>query len=244
MDTEIQVLQLQCEDQSSIFPTLVSQHGELVLIDCGYEGQLEQLENELRRLGTTIEQLKAVVITHHDIDHMGGLYDLLTINPSLKVMGSQIDSPYIQGNKTSLRLAQVREYNRNLDKEDLERGRAFEKLLQGVKCCEVDVLLKDWSSPYPFFQILATPGHMPGHISIYVPQQKVLIAADALIWENGKFEIANPAFTLDLSAAIQSVAKILALQPEKIICYHGGMVDKNISPLLQDLIESYTSVQP
>lgn len=57
--------------------------------------------------------------------------------------------------------------------------------------------------------IVATPGHMPGHISIYVRERKTLISGDALVVENGELAIANPQYTLDLVEAKKSIKKLL-----------------------------------
>nr|WP_246027886.1 MULTISPECIES: MBL fold metallo-hydrolase [Paenibacillus] len=71
-------------------------------------------------------------------------------------------------------------------------------------------------------EIIHTPGHLPGHISLYLPSSKTLIAGDALVIEDGKHNIANPQHTLDLEEAITSVEKLLEYDIKQLICYHGG----------------------
>ena len=58
-------------------------------------------------------------------------------------------------------------------------------------------------------------------------------------YENGIFEIANPAFTPDLDAAIESVKKIMRFDIDTIICYHGGVVRNDIREGLAALISRY-----
>jgi glyoxylase-like metal-dependent hydrolase (beta-lactamase superfamily II) len=81
---------------------------------------------------------------------------------------------------------------------------------------------------------------MPGHISLYLKESKTLIAADALVVEGSELEIANPHFTLDLPLAIKSVEKLLNLEIDKIVCYHGGVVEDNIHQKISHLLSRYS----
>ena len=84
-----------------------------------------------------------------------------------------------------------------------------------------------------------TPGHTPGHISIYFPKNKILIANDAVVVENDELEIANPQFALDLSQAIESVRKISLLDIDRLFCYHSGVVDRDVKKKLIKLLNKY-----
>ena len=70
--------------------------------------------------------------------------------------------------------------------------------------------------------------------------EKLLVAADALVVENGVLELANPQFALDLPQALASVKKIRKLTIRKLICYHGGVFDQDIKVHLDRLLDSYT----
>ena len=72
--------------------------------------------------------------------------------------------------------------------------------------------------------IIETPGHTPGHISVFVNQKKVMITGDAAVLENGKLVIANPQYALDLKEAEASLRKIAAYDAKEMICYHGGIL--------------------
>lgn len=80
--------------------------------------------------------------------------------------------------------------------------------------------------------------HTAGHISLYIPEIKTLVAADALVIENGELEIANPQCTLDIKTAIESVKKIAGLKIKKLICYHGGMMETGIDSPLKGLLKN------
>ena len=91
----------------------------------------------------------------------------------------------------------------------------------------------------PGVEIINTPGHTPGHFSLYIKESKTLVACDALVVENNRLEIANPQFAMDLKEAVRSVQKLLNYDLERIICYHGGDVTDNIQDKLRDLLARY-----
>lgn len=85
---------------------------------------------------------------------------------------------------------------------------------------------------------------MPGHISVYLPQSKTLLAADAVVVEQGELKLANPHFTMDLEQAVASVQKLQQLEVDRIICYHGGVVETAVDEKLKRLLAKYTPAQP
>lgn len=90
-------------------------------------------------------------------------------------------------------------------------------------------------------EIVHTPGHMPGHISLYLPATKTLVAGDAVVIQEGKLAIANPHFTLDMDAAILSIQLLLEYDIEQIVCYHGGRFHGDVKQALRQLIRAYPS---
>jgi glyoxylase-like metal-dependent hydrolase (beta-lactamase superfamily II) len=62
--------------------------------------------------------------------------------------------------------------------------------------------------------------YITGHISIYIPEDKILIAGDAVVWEDCELDIANPGFTLDMASALASVKRLSGLAIDRLYCYH------------------------
>lgn len=211
--------------KDSIYPVVLVDKKEIILVDCGYIGFLPKIEQALIEKGINPDLLTKLVITHHDHDHMGALYDLKKKYPQIKVVASNIESRYISGKEKSLRLEQAESMQKHLPEEQKAFGEQFITLLKQVKPVKVDCVVRDgkmkeWCGGC---KIIETNGHMPGHISLYLPTFKTIIAGDAMTLENGKPAIANPQFTLDREAAIGSMNKLLGLGAERIICYHGGI---------------------
>lgn len=71
-------------------------------------------------------------------------------------------------------------------------------------------------------QVLETPGHTPGHVSVFDPASGVLLAGDAINGtEDGGVAGPNPSFTTDMETAWQSAAALADLAPDVILFGHG-----------------------
>ena len=230
---EIIVLDIKYEFGGStdvIHPVILKSDGDLVLVDCGYVGYLPQLEKAMDRVGLSCKDISTVVITHQDHDHMGALAALKQKYSGIKIVASQEEAPYINGEKKSLRLKQAEDLQVILPEEQKSFGEAFLGVLRSVKTVPVDLLVKDgdhfnWAGGC---EIIATPGHTPGHISLYLKQHRTIITGDAAVLEDNKLVIANPQFTIDLEEAQKSLDQIISLPAETYICYHGGIFNRDI----------------
>jgi glyoxylase-like metal-dependent hydrolase (beta-lactamase superfamily II) len=69
-------------------------------------------------------------------------------------------------------------------------------------------------------QIIGTPGHTPGHISVFEPATGVLVAGDALRTTSG-LEGSDPQYTADPIGAVDSVRKLAKLNIKTILPGHG-----------------------
>ncbi len=211
--------------EQTIHPVLLQDEDVLVLVDCGFVGSLPLLEAAIRDKGLSPEQLTHIVLTHHDHDHMGAAAAFKAAWPEVKVLASKEEEPIIAGIAKSLRLTQAEQLQALLPSEQKAFGQAFMSLLNRVEPVAVDETLAanqsfDWCGGC---RIMATPGHTPGHISLWLPEHKTVIAGDAMALEEGRPAIANPQFTLDMAEAQASMDKLLALPAQAIICYHGGV---------------------
>lgn len=214
----------------SIYPVILSDENEMILIDCGYPNFLQLIEECASKNTIDLEKLTKLIITHHDFDHMGSAADIKSKYPNIKILASSKDKNYINGKEKSLRLQQAESVYNDLPDDQKEAALTFHKLLESVDNVDVDITLNDgdifdWCGG---MEIVETPGHMPGHISIYLKESKTLIAGDALVILNGKLAIANPQYTLDISEAKKSINKLLNYDIQKIICYHGGIYQEDI----------------
>ena len=229
----------------TLFPALIQNESHNYLVDCGYEETFEELKYELELSGVDIKDLTGVIITHDDLDHLGGLKFLKLYNRNLKVYCGEYEKNSVAGLTKSERLIQAENSLDMLPGEHQGWALEFIKKLQNIERFDVDAIFKDNEIFENELLIVHTPGHTQGHISLYLIKEKILIAGDAVVNEHGELNIANPNYTLDIETAVKSVIKIKKLNPAKIICYHGGILDKGIKKKLTVLIDKYktTSVK-
>jgi glyoxylase-like metal-dependent hydrolase (beta-lactamase superfamily II) len=233
------------DKEDVLYPVILENDTQMILVDCGYAGFMPLIEQAAHHAGLSLKDLTGMIITHHDIDHMGGLAEIKTKYPHVKVCSSATEEKYISGKEKSLRLVQAETMYDSLPEEHKPGALYFQQMLRNMQPVEVDYILPD-NGPLLLMegtQVIATPGHMPGHLSLYLKESRTLIAADAVVYEGGQLEIANPHFTLDLPQAVNSVTKLLNLEIDTLICYHGGVVKDYIQPLLRQLLGEYTHLQ-
>ena len=89
-------------------------------------------------------------------------------------------------------------------------------------------------------RVIFTPGHTPGHLSLYLERSKVLVAGDALTAEGGRLNGPNPSATLDVREAARSVRRLAELDVKTIVCYHGGVVGEDANGQLRRVAQEAT----
>lgn len=123
--------------------------------------------------------------------------------PRIKVVASEIEAPYISGKKKSLRLEQAEKLQSKLNGIQRTDGIHFINILRSVEPVPVDIMVRD-GDVLPWVggvKVIATPGHMPGHISLLLEKFNVVVAGDAMVIEDNRLEVANPVYTLDAVTA-------------------------------------------
>lgn len=211
--------------EETVYPTVLWDERNVVLVDCGFIGALPILEEELKKNGLSVGELTGLVLTHHDHDHMGAAAALKRANPGLKLYASPGEEPFVSAREKPLRHRQAEEMQKTLPPEMQEFGRAFCGMLRRVEPVGVDELLYDgeeldWCGGC---RVIATPGHTPGHISLFLKYGAAVITGDAMALESGAPVVANPQFALDGEQAEKSLEKLLALRAGTYYCYHGGV---------------------
>jgi glyoxylase-like metal-dependent hydrolase (beta-lactamase superfamily II) len=226
-----------------VTPILLQDERDIILIDCGYPDFKNLLEKACIQHGVKLDSITKLIVTHHDMDHIGSLAELKRTYPHMEIVAYELEAPYIEGKKKSLRLEQAESTFDSLPDEEKPHAEQFIHFLQSIEPVPVDRTVSN-NEQLPWcggINIVHTPGHLPGHISLYLPASKTLIAGDVVVIKQGKLEIANPQFTFDLDEALRSVQLLLDYNIEHIICYHGGLFQGNVKQALLQLIHSYRS---
>ena len=87
-------------------------------------------------------------------------------------------------------------------------------------------------------QIVTTPGHTPGSISVHDAANGVLVAGDALIVEGGRPNFPGAQFTENMDEARRSVAKLGELTFETLLVGHGEPIESGAAAAVAELAAS------
>ncbi|WP_410511690.1 MBL fold metallo-hydrolase [Paenibacillus sp. BR2-3] len=213
----------------TIYPTLLWDEETAVLVDTGYPGLLPTFKDALQEAAVPWSKLHTIIITHQDLDHIGSLPSFLTEGDSkLTVLAHEIEKPYIQGEKMLLKhtpdaLAAAEAMIPAHVPEEWRR--AFLHVLAHPPKGRVDHTIAD-GDMLPFaggITVIHTPGHSPGHLSLYHHESRTLIAADALTVLNGELQGPDSTATPDMNTALRSLTKFIDYKIDNVICYHGGL---------------------
>ncbi len=190
------------------------------LVDTGVPGQLGAIEAALSEVGLGVSDLKRVILTHQDLDHVGSLADVVRASGA-EVLAHAEDAPYIEGQLRPIKLPPPEQQAAMLAGMPPEARRMFN--LTPVK---VDRTLADGErlDLAGGVRVIFTPGHTPGHISLYLERSNTLIAGDALSSHEGRLGGPPERMTPDMPLARASVAKLAKLDVDTILAYHGGVV--------------------
>lgn len=209
-----------------IYPTLLWDNENVIIIDIGMPGQLKQIQEAIKREGVSFERLNKVIITHQDLDHTWGLYRLLKESKNtIEILTHEDEKPYLQGEKNLVRLNQ---------------RKMAEMILKKNPPLKVNKTLKD-NDELPYsggIKIIHTPGHTPGHICIYHQKSKTLIVGDAMRVVDGQLKGPRKKILDEKSynLAIKSLEKLKKFDIEKLISYHGGLFTENPNQSIRDIL--------
>ncbi|MGL4874149.1 MAG: MBL fold metallo-hydrolase [Clostridium sp.] len=232
---KLETVELKYDMNGDFIVTLAAIENEqdLILVDCGMMNSYEMIKNGLKEKGMDINKLSKVIITHQDFDHMGGLYEMKEKHPNIKVIASKEEERYISGEEEFLRIQNVNKIIDKVDEEKRKELEAYKARLNTVKNVKVDVVVKN-GDIISGVEILETPGHMPGHISVLVKEKKTLITGDALVVVDGELIPSNPQYTLDMEKAKESIKRLLNYDIDTLICYHGGVYSDNVKEKIKN----------
>jgi glyoxylase-like metal-dependent hydrolase (beta-lactamase superfamily II) len=236
----IEMLELVSEDfggKTTLHPTLIWNDTEAILIDTGMPGQYEKIISSLNEAGITLDQLTAVILTHQDLDHIGSAPELIkATNGRINVFAHELDRPYIEGEIPLLK-SNPESMAGILDSLPEDQRRQMLALCENPPKAKIDDTLQD-GQELPYFggiKVLFTPGHTPGHISLFLQKSKTLVAGDAMICVDGNLRGPAEQVTPDMKTALASLEKFLDYDIESVICYHGGLSNNSIHDQIRNI---------
>ncbi|MGC0405180.1 glyoxylase-like metal-dependent hydrolase (beta-lactamase superfamily II) [Streptomyces sp. SAI-126] len=225
-----------------IHPTVVWDDEDVVLIDTGLPGSLPYLTEGMDEAGVPLARVDKVVLTHQDLDHIGGLGSVLQAVPGpVEVIAHEDEAPYIQGDRPLLRMSGDGRAAIPTPADE-EQRREMLQLMEAAKNMEkvhVDTVVQG-GEVLPYcggITVVHTPGHTPGHICLYLDRTKVLVCGDELEVRDGSLAGPRPGLSADDPMARRSIAELVPYDVDTAICYHGGLWHDDTNQRIQKLAQ-------
>jgi glyoxylase-like metal-dependent hydrolase (beta-lactamase superfamily II) len=214
---------------------------EWVLVDTGLKWSAEKIKEMSSYLFGNESTPKAIILTHGHFDHVGSVTTLAE-EWNVPVYAHHLELPYLTGRS-------------DYPPPDPTVGgglmatMAFLYPSSPINIWKnLTVLPPDGTIPVlPEWRYVHTPGHAPGHISLFRESDSVLIAGDAFVTTNQESAISvalqtkvisGPPkyFTSDWNAAKKSVNELVSLHPKTAATGHGlPMRGKELEIALDEL---------
>ena len=194
---------------------------DLSLIDAGLMGKSEYKIHSVLEMGIELEAIRRVIMTHTHLDHIGCLAEILRQIPWAEV------------------------WIHTLEAEPLQRG--DERTVYGMdmfrSMCQIEYALKPGAFASRVnrkleggesvdiggmvWELIHTPGHSMGGITLYNPSQKILIPGDVVYadYAIGRFDLhgANP------SELNKSLMRLAELEVDTLLPGHNRII-QGLSP--------------
>jgi glyoxylase-like metal-dependent hydrolase (beta-lactamase superfamily II) len=180
------------------------------LLDAGWTWSASSVQEAVERDGGSLSDVKKVLITHYDIDHVGGLARLADAGLEAPVYVSEPDASFLKGEK----------------KPPLRnRKGVFQRAVGvGIRPPSLPVERVEDGDEVAGFEVCETPGHTPGHVA-YLGEDDAFLG-DAVRENDGDFEHMPSLMSYDTEEAHRSVEKLVRRIGD-VTAYvgHGGPVE-------------------
>jgi glyoxylase-like metal-dependent hydrolase (beta-lactamase superfamily II) len=207
---------------------LLTEGGDVTLVDSGYPGDHDRVVESLTRIGRRVEDVRAVVVTHAHIDHIGTIPRLLEKTDAAVYM-SETETHHAR-----------REYLQQATERDvtLQSARSPRTLAWALRIVAVgamkNVVLDDPLACAPGVALdvpgrpvpVPTPGHTSGHNAYHLPEVGAVFVGDAMATAHPTSSTDGPQllksfFAHDADEAARTLDTIGALDGELLLPGHG-----------------------
>ena len=212
-----------------------------LVTDTGCVGMMQDLAipavDRLRPGG----RIGRAVVSHAHADHFGGNAELLAAEPECRIFVHEDDAGWAREPAWHVR-------------------RAYDEALGADYPCPTDV--QDWVAgllgrPAPVtplrageavplddgraLRVVHLPGHSPGHIGLWEPEERLLLLSDAVLGDGQKVDgrvVGIPAY-LDVDAYLGSIRTVRSLAPATCCPAHFAVMDAEATQTFCDAAEAF-----
>lgn len=218
------------------------------LVDAGMPGTAKEIVAVAEERFGAGSRPSCIVLTHGHFDHVGAIVELIE-HWDVPVYAHELEMPYLTGRKSypnpdpTVEGGLVAKMSPIFPNEPIRLGD------------RVSALPADGSVPgMEGFRWIHTPGHSPGHVSLFRDEDRALIAGDAFVTVKQESlykvfmqeqEISGPPryLTADWKAARESVKRLEALRPSVAVTGHGlPMRGERLASDLHKLVRDFDRI--
>jgi glyoxylase-like metal-dependent hydrolase (beta-lactamase superfamily II) len=201
---------------------VIDEGGELTIIDTGLRGHWTELQQELAAMGRSLADIRAVLLTHGDVDHVGyaerlrrvtGVPIFVGAADAAEARGEMKKPAAVTGPMRIGPLVQFAVYG-------FRHGGMGTTPIAEVMPIEGAVTLDVPGSP----RVIPLPGHTPGSVAYHVPLVDAVFMGDAMTTRSVTTGITGPAlgpFTVDPAMAVTSLGALDGLEAALVLPGHG-----------------------
>jgi glyoxylase-like metal-dependent hydrolase (beta-lactamase superfamily II) len=200
---------------------LVRENDGFTLVDTGLAGSAKAILAAAEAHGGTIGR---IVLTHAHNDHVASLDALKEALPEVEVAITTRDARFLAGDLS------------------LDQDEPPAKLRGSYQQCQTEpTRLLEPGERIGSLEVVASPGHTPGHVALLDVRDKTLIAGDAFQTLGGiavsgvlRWLFPLPAMaTWHKPTALQSAQALRALDPARLAVGHGQVLDDPLAAMDQ-----------
>lgn len=209
-------------DSSLVNSYLIEGDGGLTVIDAGLQGHWKDLLAELEAMGRAPSDIRAVLLTHGDVDHVG-FAERLRTEHGVPVYVGAADAAEARG--------EVKKPSAPRDKMrigpllgflwyGLRHGGLGSKPIGAVTSIDGAMTLDLPGRP----EVIPMPGHTPGSVAYLVPAVDAIFIGDAMTTRSVLTGVVGPApapFTVDRQQAMASLAALDGRSARWVLPGHG-----------------------
>ena len=156
----------------------------VMLVDTGCaHNPAQEILPYLASIGVDPGRLTYIVVSHSDIDHQGGNAPMKAAAPQARLVCHSLDRPWVEDTEALIegRYAQFERDHAvgygDAGKQGIREGCLSAPLDMTLWGGEEFRLGQGW-----YVEAVHTPGHTWGHLAIYDPRSRTLIAGEAAMW--------------------------------------------------------------
>lgn len=175
------------------------------LIDTSMPGLHEKILTEMTALGVDPHSVSHILLTHHDVDHIGNAARLKAATGAT-LWASSVDQPYIEA------------------KEPRPGLKRLVSMLVKTIPPTIDATFDEDMSELPL-EVIKTPGHTPGHVVFLY--RDILFAGDMVMTRRGQLRPSPALMTWDSTRLKASIQKVSERSFHWICPAHGQPVHRD-----------------